>query len=116
MLTTVVWEDMRIGLSWHVKKKIGSPMPAASRRPSIQKQHRAAPVGATSLADIATPSWLDERRTAGLALRNRQTRALIGFADTQTQQSAPKNMRFRLESRFFSISIRYASENAVFGW
>lgn len=74
------------------------------------------PVGATSLADIATPSWLYERRTAGLTLRNRQTRALIGFADTQTQQSAPKNMRFRLECRFFSISIRYASENAVFGW
>lgn len=45
-----------------------------------------------------------------------ETRALIGFADTQTQQRAPKNMRFRLESRFFSISIRYASENAVFGW
>jgi len=50
------------------------------------------------------------------ARRLHETRALIGFADTQTQQRAPKNMRFRLESRFFSISIRYASENAVFGW
>lgn len=59
--------------------------------------------------------WMSTARKAS-PLRNRQTRAQIGFADTQTQQSAPKNMRFRLESRFFSISIRYASENAVFGW
>lgn len=50
------------------------------------------------------------------ARRLQETRVLIGFADTRTQQRAPKNMRFRLESRFFSISIRYASENAVFGW
>jgi hypothetical protein len=55
-------------------------------------------------------------RRRPLEPRLRETRALIGFADTQTQQSARKNMRFRLESRFFSISIRYASENAVFGW